>query len=219
MSHICFIIFPGKTSWFFPWPSPGSKGVRVQVTCRVGVHHGHCVGGVVGDPRRAQLRPRKVWPGEKHGEMYRWYFNSVYIYICIYIYSYLSTYLSIYLPTYLSIYPSIHLSTLYMEVSWNRGTCKSSIFIGFSIIDHPAIGESGRKWRFLDQMGISPTENSGLNCKHRFYGWTSSMNETYWGITWYSNYFQLYSNISPWHRHLVGLKPHSLQSYPIIFQL
>ena len=30
----------------------------------------------------------------------------------------------------------------YMEVSWNRGTPKSSIFMGFSIINNPAMGIS-----------------------------------------------------------------------------
>ena len=30
----------------------------------------------------------------------------------------------------------------YMKVSWNRGTPKSSILVGFSLINHPAIGYS-----------------------------------------------------------------------------
>jgi hypothetical protein len=34
-----------------------------------------------------------------------------------------------------------------MEVSWNGGTPKSSILIGFSIINHPAIGVPPWQWK------------------------------------------------------------------------
>ena len=36
--------------------------------------------------------------------------------------------------------PAVKFWWCYMEVSWNGGTSKSSILIGFSIINHPAIG-------------------------------------------------------------------------------
>ena len=33
-----------------------------------------------------------------------------------------------------------HYITIYLQVSWNRGTPKSSMLIGFSIINHPTMG-------------------------------------------------------------------------------
>ena len=79
-------------------------------------------------------------------------YRLIYIYILIFIYIYiLFIYLSIYLFIYnWSIIPTdiiymntnwhIKLYKYYIEVSSNEGTSKSSILIGFSIMNHPLGG-------------------------------------------------------------------------------
>ena len=68
-----------------------------------------------------------------------WYFGlsmeetqDVGLMFLLYIYTYVYTYTYVCICVYIYIYAY----SIYMEVSWNRGTTKSSILVGFSIMNH-----------------------------------------------------------------------------------